>query len=40
MSPPVGDRKAVQEAVKVTTTPAVEGAFYWVVALRSPLEAR
>src|SRR5699024_3983341 len=34
--PPVGDRKAVQEAVKVTTTPAVEGAFYWV----SPSEVR
>lgn len=33
---PVGDRKAVQEAVKVTTTPAVEGAFYWV----SPSEVR
>ena len=26
----VGDRKAVQDAIEVTTTPAVEGAFYWV----------
>jgi lipoprotein-anchoring transpeptidase ErfK/SrfK len=32
----VGDRKAVQDAIEVTTTPAVEGAFYWV----SPSEVR
>src|SRR5699024_9141542 len=32
----VGDRKAVQDAIEDTTTPAVEGACYWV----SPSEVR
>ncbi|WP_039811081.1 L,D-transpeptidase [Nocardia otitidiscaviarum] len=26
----IPDRKAAQNAIKITTTPAVEGAFYWV----------
>ncbi|MFD6352312.1 L,D-transpeptidase family protein [Nocardia tengchongensis] len=26
----IPDRKAAQDAIKITTTPAVEGAFYWV----------
>ncbi|WP_084537910.1 L,D-transpeptidase [Nocardia puris] len=26
----IPDRKAAQEAIEITTTPAVEGAFYWV----------
>ncbi|MFD4461284.1 Ig-like domain-containing protein [Nocardia sp. NPDC058480] len=26
----IPDRRAVQEAIKITTEPAVEGAFYWV----------
>ncbi|WP_040746989.1 L,D-transpeptidase [Nocardia transvalensis] len=26
----VPDRRAAQDAIKITTTPAVEGAFYWV----------
>ncbi|WP_425296808.1 Ig-like domain-containing protein, partial [Nocardia cyriacigeorgica] len=26
----IPDRKAAQEAIKITTEPAVEGAFYWV----------
>lgn len=26
----IPDRRAVQDAIKITTTPAVEGAFYWV----------
>lgn len=26
----IPDRRAVQEAIRITTTPAVEGAFYWV----------
>src|SRR5699024_11144211 len=34
--PAVGDRKAVQDAIEVTATPAVERAFYWV----SPSEVR
>lgn len=29
-SSPVPDRKAAQKALKVTTEPAVEGAFYWL----------
>ena len=32
----VGDRHAVEEAIEVTTTPEVEGAFYWI----SPSEVR
>ena len=28
----IGNRKAAQEAIKITTTPAVEGAFYWISA--------
>ncbi|WP_420100210.1 L,D-transpeptidase [Corynebacterium sp.] len=27
-----GDRKAVEDAIKVTTEPKVEGAFYWITA--------
>ena len=27
---PIGDRQAAQDAIKVTTEPAVEGAFYWL----------
>ncbi|WJY99320.1 Putative L,D-transpeptidase LppS precursor [Corynebacterium hansenii] len=27
---PISDRKAAQDAIKVTTEPAVEGAFYWL----------
>lgn len=27
---PIADRHAAQEAIKVTTEPAVEGAFYWL----------
>lgn len=27
---PIQDRQAVQDAIKVTTTPKVEGAFYWI----------
>ncbi|QNQ90865.1 L,D-transpeptidase family protein [Corynebacterium poyangense] len=29
-SAPVNDRKAAQDAIKVTTDPGVEGAFYWL----------
>lgn len=32
----VNDRKAVEDAIKVTTEPAVEGAFFWI----SPYEVR
>lgn len=32
----VNDRKAVEDAVKITTEPAVEGAFFWI----SPYEVR
>ncbi|MFZ2511617.1 MAG: Ig-like domain-containing protein [Gordonia sp. (in: high G+C Gram-positive bacteria)] len=27
---PIPNRKAAQDAIKITTTPAVEGAFYWI----------
>src|SRR5699024_10386151 len=27
---PIADRQAAQDAIKVTTEPAVEGAFYWL----------
>ncbi|MFP7364202.1 Ig-like domain-containing protein [Corynebacterium callunae] len=27
---PVGDRQAAQDAITITTSPAVEGAFYWL----------
>lgn len=33
---PIGDRMAAQRAIKVTTDPQVEGAFYWI----SPSEVR
>ncbi|SEC36225.1 Lipoprotein-anchoring transpeptidase ErfK/SrfK [Gordonia malaquae] len=26
----IGNRKAAQDAIKITSTPAVEGAFYWI----------
>lgn len=29
---PIQDRQAVQDAITVTTTPKVEGAFYWIAA--------
>lgn len=29
-SVPISDRKAAQEAIKITTEPKVEGAFYWL----------
>ncbi|MDK7181686.1 Ig-like domain-containing protein, partial [Corynebacterium riegelii] len=29
---PVEDRKAVEDAITVETTPKVEGAFYWITA--------
>ncbi len=33
---PIPNRKVAQDAIKITTTPAVEGAFYWI----SPSEVR